>query len=268
MPKRILIVSLLSYCMSACSPRVYAPVEVREVITERQHIQQYGGHLIRFVKSGDTLHSIAFESNLSIKNLVAWNNIANARDLKIGQRLRLTRPTNHVETKSSWLNGAGAGLDPVLKAEPMPPSPNGKKSKQAISSSVVSNSISNDLPSASKWVWPVKGRVVRFFSPKDGQQGVDIAVESGTSVRASRPGEIVYAGSSLKGYGKLIIIKHDSEFISAYAHNRKIIVREGQQVTAGQEIGISGFNNMREQALQFQIRIDGNSVNPLPFLKG
>lgn len=264
---------LLSLCLSACAPKTYAPVEVRSVKTQRQQIQQYGGHLVRFVKPGDTLYGIAFESNLSIKKLAAWNDIDNYRNLRIGQRLRLTRPVGFVEKKVVVKSSpkvkkpALASTKKTVIKSSRKPTVKVKQTPEVKRPAVVKKSPTSSSLNRS-WVWPVKGSVLRTFSPKHGRQGIDIAVLRGKAVLASRQGEVVYVGSSLKGYGKLIIIQHDGDFLSAYAHNAKILVKEGQKVNAKQKIGVTGLNNRGEQALQFQIRIDGNSVNPLPYLKG
>jgi lipoprotein NlpD len=108
--------------------------------------------------------------------------------------------------------------------------------------------------------------VIRRFSPSSTQQGIDILGTQGQAVTASAPGEVVYVGNSLKGYGNLVIIKHNDNFLSAYAHNQKIIVSEGQKISARQVIGSVGVNNRRESALHFQIRRKGKPVNPLSYL--
>ena len=281
MHKQYFKTALLLLGLSACTPKTFAPVEERSVQTQRQQIQQHGGHLVRFVKPGDTLYGIAFESNLSVKKIAAWNNIDDYRSLRVGQRLRLTRPVGFVERKVVVKAGPRKTNKPrggaVAKTAPkasrkLPenkPKVKAKKTTKVTKPTVVKAARKIKSKSASKqWVWPVDGSVLRTFSPKHGRQGIDIAVSRGKSVLASRHGEVVYVGSSLKGYGKLIIIQHANDFLSAYAHNAKTFVKEGQMVNARQKIGITGLNNKGEQALQFQIRIDGNSVNPLPYLKG
>ena len=130
-----------------------------------------------------------------------------------------------------------------------------------------SQSTSSSAPSLRpKWIWPVDGKLIRRFSPSSTQQGVDIAATKGKPVVAAAAGEVVYVGNSLKGYGNLIIVKHNENFLSAYAHNRNILVKEGQRVTDRQHIGSVGINNRRESALHFQIRRNGKPVNPLQYL--
>jgi lipoprotein NlpD len=117
------------------------------------------------------------------------------------------------------------------------------------------------------WTWPVKGRVVRGYDAKStGKKGIDIGGQSGTRVRAAASGKVVYAGSGLSGYGRLIIIKHNNDFLSAYAHNRKLIAREGQWVKKGEIIAQMGSSGTDRPQLHFEIREHGRPVNPLRFL--
>ncbi|MCL4162994.1 UNVERIFIED_CONTAM: hypothetical protein GTU68_002976 [Idotea baltica] len=117
-----------------------------------------------------------------------------------------------------------------------------------------------------QWSWPLRGKVIRGFSQAQGQQGIDIQASSGQAVFSAGPGEVVYVGNSLKGYGNLVIVKHSDTYISAYAHNSEIFVREGERVTSQQRIGSAGTNRHREIALHFQIRKNGQPVNPMLYL--
>lgn len=258
--------------VSGCAPPPKVVVEERTVLTVKQQTEKIGGQLIRTVKAGDTLHAIAFEYNLDIRQLAAWNNISDFSRVFIGQRLRLTKPPGTVLANSR----------PVLK------SPESKESKNRTKPSSKVNKLSaqkkqSSRPSSSgtvkkgiekkptntqviNWAWPLNGRVIRRFSPSNTQQGIDIAHSIGTSVVASAPGEVVYVGNSLKGYGNLIIIKHNENFLSAYAHNQKILVSEGQNVRRAERIGFVGTNSKGELALHFQIRFNGKPVNPLNYL--
>ena len=117
-----------------------------------------------------------------------------------------------------------------------------------------------------RWQWPVNGDVIERFSISSGQQGVIIAGALRSPVLAAKSGEVVYVGNAINGYGNLIIVKHDERFLSAYAHNLNILVTEGQQVKLQQEIGLVGTDNKSREAVHFQIRKDGEPVNPLSFL--
>ncbi len=116
------------------------------------------------------------------------------------------------------------------------------------------------------WAWPAKGKVVGTFSETANLKGIDIAGAAGTPVSASAAGTVVYAGSGLRGYGKLIIIKHNKTFLSAYAHNRDILVKEGQQVTRGQKIAEMGSTDATETKLHFEIRRLGKPMDPVRYL--
>jgi lipoprotein NlpD len=116
------------------------------------------------------------------------------------------------------------------------------------------------------WAWPAAGKVISGFSETANLKGIDIAGKSGQPVLASGPGKVVYAGNGLRGYGKLIIIKHNNTFLSAYAHNREILVKEGQQVTRGQKIAEMGDSDADQVKLHFEIRRLGKPVDPAKFL--
>jgi len=116
------------------------------------------------------------------------------------------------------------------------------------------------------WVWPAKGKIVTGFSETSSLKGIDIAGSSGQPVAASAGGKVVYAGTGLRGYGKLIIIKHNGTYLSAYAHNKEILVKEGQQVTRGQKIAEMGNTDADQVKLHFEIRRQGKPVDPLRYL--
>jgi lipoprotein NlpD len=116
------------------------------------------------------------------------------------------------------------------------------------------------------WVWPAKGKVVAGFSEATSLKGIDIAGSTGQPIAASAGGKVVYAGTGLRGYGKLIIIKHNGTYLSAYAHNKEILVKEGQQVAKGQKIAEMGNTDADQVKLHFEIRRQGKPVDPLRYL--
>jgi lipoprotein NlpD len=122
------------------------------------------------------------------------------------------------------------------------------------------------LPSNWRWQWPTTGRVVKRFNSTSLFKGVDIQSHPGAPVVVAAPGVVVYSGSGLRGYGKLIIVKHSDVFLSAYAHNRKIFVREGQELKGGQKISEVGGDPSDKKRLYFEIRKDGKPVDPLRYL--
>jgi lipoprotein NlpD len=116
------------------------------------------------------------------------------------------------------------------------------------------------------WVWPAKGKLVAQFSESASLKGIDIAGAAGDAIVASAPGRVVYAGSGLRGYGKLVIIKHNATYLTAYAHNKDLLVKEGQSVTRGQKIAEMGSSDTDRVKLHFEIRRLGKPMDPLRFL--
>ena len=121
-------------------------------------------------------------------------------------------------------------------------------------------------PDRLDWAWPTKGKVIAGFSDTANLKGIDIAGSAGQAIHASAPGRVVYAGNGLRGYGKLIIIKHNATYLSAYAHNREILVKEGQQVTRGQKIAEMGNTDTDQVKLHFEIRRQGKPMDPAKYL--
>jgi lipoprotein NlpD len=117
------------------------------------------------------------------------------------------------------------------------------------------------------WYWPVRGRVVTTFIPGQGKKGINIACNKGDRIKASSNGVVAYAGNGLQGYGNLIIIRHTNEFLTAYGNNARNLVREGQQVRAGQDIAEAGLVDRKYWGVHFEIRKKGIPVNPMSYLK-
>lgn len=228
------------------------------------------------VEKGDTLYSIAFRNQLDYHDLANWNGIGRAYHIAIGQRLRLTPPPG--------LEMPGAGLPGGAVATAAPPLPAGNASgaarkppasapAAAASSPTVAASANAPAPSAvdadtaiPAWLWPTDGPVVDRFDPDGGQKGIDIAGTVGQIVVASAPGKVVYSGTALKGYGELVIVKHNETYLSAYGYNRKRLVEEGQQVSAGQAIAELGTGPEQKAVLHFEIRDKGRPIDPVPLL--
>lgn len=212
------------------------------------------------VRAGDTLYSIAMAHNLDWQELARWNGIRNPRDLRAGQVLQLSDPARTRAERASPLRGSAtvksaqaAERTALVKPTPTPAS--------ASASSL----------GAIGWRWPVAGTVVsRFIDESKTQPGLIIRGTLGTPVRASAAGEVVYAGDGLPGYGNLLIIKHNASWLSAYGYNQSLQVKEGAEVSAGQVIATMGRRDSRSTdshgSLLFQIRHNGEPVDPLPLL--
>jgi lipoprotein NlpD len=151
---------------------------------------------------------------------------------------------------------AGPRVEP--KPEPKEPKPEPKPATPAPATAGDSDQLD--------WAWPAKGKVVAGFSETANLKGIDIAGTAGQTVAASAAGRVVYAGTGLRGYGKLIIIKHNATFLSAYAHNREILVKEGQQVARGQKIAEMGSTDADQVKLHFEIRRQGKPMDPAKYL--
>lgn len=198
------------------------------------------------VQRGDTLYSISFSYGLDYRDVARWNDISPPYRIYPGQRLRLragaSRPAPPART-------ASAPPSSSQRAErPRPPDPAPRQSKL-------------------RWQWPTEGKVIRGFSANDsGKKGIAIAGRLGQPVRAAADGEVVYSGEGLLRYGKLIIIKHNQTYFSAYAHNRVLLVAEGQRVKVGQTIAELGSSGTTRPMLHFEVRRNGHPVNPLTYL--
>ncbi|MEN8106466.1 MAG: peptidoglycan DD-metalloendopeptidase family protein [Pseudomonadota bacterium] len=217
-----------------------------------------GYHIVR---RGETLYSIAWQHGLGFRELAAMNHIHSPYTIYTGQRLR-ARPVS-----------SSLAPQPVAKSVPKPaatakPAPVPTSANKAVPSIQPVATANKQLPgNVRRWVWPTKGQLLKGFHPgSEGQKGIDIGGKTGQSVIAAADGKVVYAGSGLVGYGRLIIIKHTESLLSAYGHNSELLVAEGQHVKAGQNIARMGNSGTDRTQLYFEIRKDGKPVNPLRYL--
>ena len=282
--------------LSACGPVIPAVVEERKVTGVKQETDRIGGAVVRLVQPGDTLYAIAFDNGVDARDFAAWNGLSLDSQIEVGQKLRLTEPFNFVAQTPPpsrpvlSVPNTAVNTPPTTIANTIPSPPTSVRPDPIIQntnpppsniggSATVHNGtvtpVQPALPSASdrplsqsvaQWQWPITGKLLRGFELNRGQQGIDIQGVPGQSVMASAAGQVVYAGDGLKGYGNLIIIKHDDEFLSAYANNEAIFVKEGERVKQASIIASMGTNQYGESALQFQIRKGGSPVDPLSYL--
>ncbi len=252
------------------------------------------------VKRGDTLIRIALEHGQNYRDLVAWNNLANPNDIKVDQVLRVQPPESvgGVQTLAVPLPGSTETKAPVLKktgprGEKKPwsegalaelqrsddtDSGNGKPAPARVDKPVqaAAPAPAAAVPAAAalqlsaedrelSWAWPSEGRVVATFD-EGKNKGLDIAGKAGQQVMAASAGKVMYAGSGIRGYGNLVIVKHSNSLLSAYAHNRTILVKEGDSVRKGQMIAEMGDSDTDAVKLHFEIRQQGKPVDPSKFL--
>ena len=229
------------------------------------------------VRKGDTLYSIAWAIKQDYRKLAAWNGIRSPYTIYVGQRLKLfptgttttrtapVRPaTNKAPVKSAPRQTTTASTSTSTstrtKPRPVPATSSTRGGRTAASGS-------HYLGPVKQWRWPTSSRKVHArFSPASGRLGIDITGRKGDSVYAAADGQVVYAGSGLRGYGKLIIVKHNNTYLSAYAHNSRMLVTEGQYVKGGQKIAEMGHGGSGRYKLHFEIRKKGKPVNPLTYL--
>ena len=228
------------------------------------------------VKTGETLYSIAWRSNSDVRHLARINNIPPPYNIYPNQKLILVSKINEKSQQASKNKHSSKKQN---KSSNQTSNKVVKKSvastkKQAYGENASEKKIEqNHLPKSNfsqkirRWKWPVNGKVIANFSSKaNGNKGIDIAGRRGTSIRATAKGKVVYAGSALRGYGKLVIIKHNDDYLSAYAHNDRILVKEQQQIKAGDIIAKMGDTDAERVMLHFEVRFRGKSVNPLKYL--
>jgi lipoprotein NlpD len=251
-----LLVLLLVGCnYSGITPVKRASPQSASAIKARTHV----------VGRGDTLYSIAWRYGMDYRQVAEWNAIRSPYTIYPGQRLRLTKPPKTASTttaarkSSSNSPRAPAASTGTAASAAKKPASTSRSKKRTTAAATYDNA------PVKGWQWPAKGKVVTSFS-RSGGKGIDIAGSFGQLVVAASAGRVVYSGSGLIGYGQLIIVKHNKRYLSAYAHNNKILVKEGDTVTGGQRIAEMGRSGSNRAMLHFEIRRDGKPIDPLRFL--
>lgn len=261
--RRLLAVAVLALLTACGGSRPVAP------ISDRAAPQRLPESDSRTVVRGDTLYSIAWESGRDYKDLAAWNKIAPPYTIKPGQQIRLYPPG---DARAAADKAAPKKIEAKpLPAPATPPKEPAAKSKKepAPAKTEGADKTPEQKPSGKEfgpWAWPVKGKILNPFNENAGNKGLDIAGARGQTVAAAADGRVVYQGGGLRGYGQLIIVKHSDDFLSAYAHNDKIHVKEGDQVKRGQKIAEMGNTGTDQVKLHFEIRRLGVPVDPLRYL--
>ncbi|MCY7258951.1 peptidoglycan DD-metalloendopeptidase family protein [Pseudomonas protegens] len=268
--QRLMIGLVLSSLLVGCSSTKSSSVGVversnnaapqRPTVTTGQYV----------VRRGDTLFSIAFRYGWDYKALAARNNIAEPYTIHPGQTIRFDGRTGVAPTTvvTSTQSGASSSSKTTVIRRPA-----GATTATATGTSTATASkpapapVTPAGPAPTGWGWPSSGVLIGKFSSNGSlNKGIDIAGDLGQPVLAASDGTVVYAGSGLRGYGELVIIKHNETYVSAYGHNRKLLVREGQQVKVGQTIAEMGSTGTDRVKLHFEIRRQGKPVDPLQFL--
>lgn len=279
---RFLLIILV--CGVAACAYTPAPVEERDTRRISERLTADGHYL---VKRGDTLHAIAFGLNLDWRNLAEWNDIRAPYLIYPEQKLRLSPPAVVTRAAAPRVARTRPLDEPVVTRPAPPPEPQAKpatgeaatgpeptatpaeQTTAQVTAAEPVNRAAVVMTQPTEWLWPAEGRIVSTFSANDSmRKGIDIGGREGQPIRATAPGKVVYSGSGLIGYGELIIIKHSESMLSAYAHNRKRLVTEGQDISAGQLIAEMGRNDRNQQILHFEMRRNGVPEDPLKYLSG
>lgn len=202
------------------------------------------------VERGDTVTKIARSHRESVQSIVRWNNLPNPDAIEVGQVLRVVPPGTQARAGAPVRTNpnATAAAPATGGTAPVPTAPDAAPPARGIA-----------------LIWPTAGNVVHGF---DGVnfKGIDIANAAGTPIVAAAAGAVVYAGNGLRGYGNLLIVKHDGDFLTAYAHNQSLLVKEGDRVAQGQKIAEMGDTDNDRVALHFELRYGGKSIDPSRYL--
>lgn len=211
------------------------------------------------VAKGETLYSIAWRYNLDYRKLARANAIAPNFRIYPGQRLLLKESVVRPKTPPVKVVKQSKKQPKKPKAQP----PRSKKETPKVAKKIIPKKSSK----LKRWVWPAKGKLLAGFQSNSGlNKGIDIKGNLEQPVVAAAAGKIVYSGDGLRGYGKLVIVKHNEKYLSAYAHNHRLLVKEGAFVKQGQKIAEMGSTGTDAVKLHFEIRYDGKPVNPLKYL--
>ncbi|MEO8119688.1 MAG: peptidoglycan DD-metalloendopeptidase family protein [Rhodoferax sp.] len=284
----ILVLAVAGSLLGGCSTRALnrAPVEDRgigsgkagPVVTDSATpaVQQLPGFEnagkpgYYTVKPGDTLIRIGLEQGQAAKDIARWSNLENPNRIEIGQVLRVVPPaaTNGVVAKPV----TSASATPVASA-PAPAASADKHASSAPTAATSSPAVPTPAPSAAAttseddiaWIWPTNGTVLAGFDEVK-NKGLDIGGAAGDSVLAAADGRVVYVGARLRGYGNLIILKHNNTYLTAYAHNQVLLVKEDQTVRKGQKIAEMGSSDADRVKLHFEVRRQGKPVDPAKYL--
>ena len=226
------------------------------------------------VKSGDTLIRIGMDNGQSWRDIARWNNIENPNLIETGQVLRVTPPeetgvvvrpvsSTNVVTSPAPANTASAPAPASNTASVRPPASAANPPNASTPTNNLANSDSAE--DTVSFQWPTRGNVLAGFDEVK-NKGIDIAGKAGDPVLAAADGKVVYAGSGLRGYGNLVILKHNNTYLTAYAHNQSLLVKEDQAIKRGQKIAEMGNSDADQVKLHFEIRRQGKPVDPAKYL--
>lgn len=220
------------------------------------------------VQQGDTLTKIAFEANQPVREIVRWNNLDNPNVINVGQALRVAPPPGDAAALPPASSQSQPAQARTAAAVPVATQTTPGAAAQP-ASGTAATAAPLPPPSAGAdnvaFIWPVSGAVIAGYDEAD-NKGLNLAGKAGDPVRAAADGQVVYAGAGLRGYGNLIILQHNNTFLTAYAHNQKLLVKELQKIKKGQKIAEMGSTDSDRVQLHFEIRRSGKPVDPARYL--
>lgn len=273
-------------------PRATVKSEVPRPVTPQIAPSTSGLHT---VQRGDTLYAIAFANSLDYREIASWNQLESPDRILVGQALRLTPPPGAVEvmpledevpseralveprllrepqavllpySEANWAKASAAPAAVAVTPPAPAPVPPAAAAPSALAATPAPPATVASASGKGGWLWPADGTLVGRFGAVGGK-GIDIVGSRNAPVMAVAPGKVVYSGSGLRGYGRLLIVKHAGEYLSAYAHNESILVKEGDTVAAGQKIALMGDSDADRVKLHFEIRRYGKPLDPLNYL--
>ncbi|WP_331346082.1 peptidoglycan DD-metalloendopeptidase family protein [Cellvibrio sp. UBA7661] len=258
-PSKLFII-LIAFFICACASHAPAPVSDKS----QDFAKRPKTHV---VVPGDTLFSIAWRYGLRYESLAKHNGISAPYIIRPSQVIRLD-----VGSAANMGRVSKSSSTPTILRKPTSttseiPRRNDTARKEKNTVSIANAKPKTLVHSAPQWRWPANGVLLSAFQGSTGlNKGIDLAGKLGEPVLAAASGQVVYSGSGLRGYGKLLIVKHNENFLSAYAHNDRLLVKEGDFVKAGQRIADMGSSGTDRVKLHFEIRRDGTPVDPLKFL--
>jgi lipoprotein NlpD len=215
------------------------------------------------VKPGDTLLRIALESGQGHRDIARWNALENPNKIEVGQVLRVVPPVSEESVVAKPVASSKVNSTP-LQSQTQSQTQSAAKNEPA--PAAVSESVAKSGEDNVSFAWPAKGTIVGAFDESKNRKGVDIGGAAGDPVLASADGKVVYAGDGLRGYGNLIILKHNNTYLTAYAHNQSLLVKEDQTVKKGQKIAEMGNSDTDSVKLHFEVRKLGKPVDPAQYL--
>lgn len=284
---RLLAAAAVAVLLAGCAAQAPAPVRQTGSPPGTATAAQAPGEVQRLhvVQPGDTLMGIGRLYGQNVNDLVAWNALSNPNQLRIGQEIRVSPPSTAaggvgtvaiaqpIDMTGQAGAASSAGSTPVYEEPRGGRQPYSDQAWAAVrpdaapsaAAAAPSETVPPPAATGTGWLWPASGPIIARFDEAT-NKGVGIGGNPGDPVVASAAGSVVYAGSGLRGYGKLVIIKHDDEYLTAYAHNQNLLVKEGDTITRGQRIAELGSTDTDRPKLHFEIRRQGRPVDPMQYL--